>query len=788
MSENPYITGPPVTGNNFFGREDLLSTVRDTLTAIQRKAVVLYGQSRVGKTSILLELSHFLPADTFHIVYLDWKEQTARNRPQMQHQLAVTIAASLGMDPPRPGRFRDERYLPNEFLPTAGKALEERRLLLLFDSFDALDETIEGTEQSSLEVLLLCLGQLAAVDNPPAFVFAVGQRMDRLVAHFQMALGEPAYVRVPPFSRAEAERLITAPAAGTLEYTTQAADAIFDLSGGHPFFIQLICRQVFDRQQRAGRQQVTAGDVEAVVGEALEAGDAALAELWDSLSPAEQVILSLVAEEKGEGEGGRRLPDVFSAHRLQLQGVELLNAPNQLIAGEILTQDAPGEYHFVIELVRRWVAHKHPFSRERATVDRVNARAARDYERASKAHETGNLELAIELYGLALVANANHFGAQVGLARALYEQGAFQSAVAEYEKAFWMNEAAVRDELLAARVAWGKALEKEGDFEQAVEQFRTVLEMSPGEPRVQDHLSALYRQGKQYAASRKWEAAIRALEQVLAIDPQYKDAAERLDEVRQEMAARPLRQRLLIGGAVAGLLVLCVAGALAARGVWTLVNRPPTPTAAASVSYPTRPLAETATFESPVATPTNTAIPTPTQPPPTDTPTPEPTPVPTDTPPPTDTPLPTEAPPTDTPTPEPTDTPVALPPPPAPTDTPEPTPTPVFIFPAPIPTWPEDGQGFKGRDQFILLAWRLESRPLEGEERFEVTLSYTAGGEKQERRELVQRASWAVPPGYAGGADANGFQWNVRVVLVAADGTRQPLSPVSETRTFYWEE
>src|SRR5919202_5012847 len=59
---NPYIAGNPVTGPEmFFGREDVFAFVRQALTGKHRdNAIILYGQRRTGKTSVLYQLSRHL--------------------------------------------------------------------------------------------------------------------------------------------------------------------------------------------------------------------------------------------------------------------------------------------------------------------------------------------------------------------------------------------------------------------------------------------------------------------------------------------------------------------------------------------------------------------------------------------------------------------------------------------------------------------------------------------------------------------------------------------------------
>lgn len=56
---NPYIAGNPVTSAEmFFGRADVFAFVRQALVGKHRdNVIILYGQRRTGKTSVLYQMS-----------------------------------------------------------------------------------------------------------------------------------------------------------------------------------------------------------------------------------------------------------------------------------------------------------------------------------------------------------------------------------------------------------------------------------------------------------------------------------------------------------------------------------------------------------------------------------------------------------------------------------------------------------------------------------------------------------------------------------------------------------
>ena len=54
---NPYEFGLPIKAvDRFYGRQDLVKEIVNTFTRTQQNAIVLHGQRRIGKTSLLYRL------------------------------------------------------------------------------------------------------------------------------------------------------------------------------------------------------------------------------------------------------------------------------------------------------------------------------------------------------------------------------------------------------------------------------------------------------------------------------------------------------------------------------------------------------------------------------------------------------------------------------------------------------------------------------------------------------------------------------------------------------------
>ncbi len=106
MSYNPYIAGNPTTGPQFVGRDDILRQVERFLQNSHENALVLYGQRRIGKTSILLQLEQALEANQQYTpVYFDLQDRAGKPLPEVLYELAQRIAHKVNQPPPNREQF-----------------------------------------------------------------------------------------------------------------------------------------------------------------------------------------------------------------------------------------------------------------------------------------------------------------------------------------------------------------------------------------------------------------------------------------------------------------------------------------------------------------------------------------------------------------------------------------------------------------------------------------------------------------------------------------------------------
>ena len=131
---NPYIAGSPVTGTEmFYGRQDVFAFVQRNLIGRHRDTpVVLYGQRRTGKTSVLYQLHrHLEPTLTgaFHRPAWPQPQQYGKlpfgdgQRHQPRH-CGVTISSAWTFRTERsfsPIRHRVRSHVPGAVWPALGR-------------------------------------------------------------------------------------------------------------------------------------------------------------------------------------------------------------------------------------------------------------------------------------------------------------------------------------------------------------------------------------------------------------------------------------------------------------------------------------------------------------------------------------------------------------------------------------------------------------------------------------------------------------------------------------------
>jgi basic membrane protein A len=553
---NPYIAGSPVTdAKMFFGREDIFDWIQHSLAGqFADHILVIHGQRRVGKTSVLKQLPHRLPG-RYIPVFFDLQGRTRTTLDRFLWWLAREIVRVLKQDReliiplPEQGAFsNDLEYLESHFLPELRRLLPDHTLLLTFDEFDTLEEeeARETLGQPLTETLRRLMGREGL-----NFIFSIGssgRKLENMQASYTEFFKAALYKKVSFLGQQEAYNLITGPVEGVLEYRTEAVQAIYEITSGHPYFTQLVCHELFALCQRTAQRTVSAADVSGVLDEVVERGTVNLKFVWDEASELERWSLAGLAHAGGELDS-RALGDFLRKQRVRFSPPELEAALIHLREKDVLT----AQNAFVNQLLRRWLQRNRPLEQVREELTEVNPIANRYIEIGLEYLDSGLHEKAIQSFQEALEVDTDNLPALVHIGQAHLRQLAYAEAVSQFEQALSLDEedVAARAGLCQAHLALGDQAAGKGRLKEAQRSYQQILDINPEHTDARQRMADLSRQqAEKSLADGRDEEALSAFGQALGFTPEDQALEARYQEVREErkasiLAALPAKARSL---------------------------------------------------------------------------------------------------------------------------------------------------------------------------------------------------------------------------------------------------
>jgi len=262
---NPFVAGPPVLDPGLFiGRDELIDRV---LATVPNNSLLLLGERRIGKTSMLYQLRSRLP-DLDHPRFC-FVPVPIDLQGVAEDDFFATVAEAVGeavgdetMTAARAADGYDSRELMRDLrrlLPTVScPDGRQAKVVLLLDEIDELNGYSHRTNQRLRSLFMRGFAdQLVAV--------AAGVGIAREWDHE----GSPWYnffeeLEVGPLDADAARRLVTGPLGGVIAIDDEAVDRLLREAEGRPYILQKLALAVVQRLHEDGRSRITSEDVEAV--------------------------------------------------------------------------------------------------------------------------------------------------------------------------------------------------------------------------------------------------------------------------------------------------------------------------------------------------------------------------------------------------------------------------------------------------------------------------------------------------------------------------------------------
>ncbi|WP_423225525.1 two-component regulator propeller domain-containing protein [Candidatus Amarolinea aalborgensis] len=266
---NPYVSGEPVRRDDlFFGRNEQLKRI---LTILHRNSVMIHGERRIGKTSLLFHLANRLresndPDCVFIPVLVDLE---GTPEPEFFHRVMEAVFETLpAADRDKLGLVfqpsvssysardmrRDLRLIIGHLQEQTDKTI---RLILLLDEVDVMNDYDQLTQQQLRGIFMEQFAQ-----NLGAVVAGVriSKAWDRPESPWYNLFNE---IELAPFGRDDAVALLQEPVKGIYRWDQDALEFVIAHANGRPYRIQQYGLEAVNHMFEAKRTTIKLADVEA---------------------------------------------------------------------------------------------------------------------------------------------------------------------------------------------------------------------------------------------------------------------------------------------------------------------------------------------------------------------------------------------------------------------------------------------------------------------------------------------------------------------------------------------
>jgi hypothetical protein len=357
--DSPYIIGVPVTNRQqlFVGRISTSEKLEKLLLDRRSPPLLLYGQRRTGKTSLLNNLGRLLPTSIIPLfVDLQGSISSAKDHTGFLYNLAKAMINSaqrqrnLKLPPLSYETLATDPFTRfDEWLDNLETALAGNTALLALDEFEVLDRVLNEGRFNENDVL----GMLRnLIQHRPTFkVLLAGSHTLDEFQRWSSYLINAQVIHLGYLQEAEARQLIETPIENfALRYQPSASQRVLDITKGHPFLVQLLCAEIValkNDQDPSIRRLATLADVEAAIPAALEHGSMFFSDIERNQLETQSLQVLRYFAQQGEAA-------TISKSELEQRFSAGLEGAIELLLRREIIETKPSGYSIQLELIRRW--------------------------------------------------------------------------------------------------------------------------------------------------------------------------------------------------------------------------------------------------------------------------------------------------------------------------------------------------------------------------------------------------------------------------------------------------
>ena len=264
---DPYSLEAVDNENELIGREEIINLLVTKCNQVKIGSQYIFGQRRVGKTSIAQTLISKIKGkiDTIYIEAGDWSDLSSSERS------ADNLGKKICQKIIKNNKKFEKLTIPSfegsfsritDFLDDLLTIDPDYHLMILLDEFDRISEKLYSRGDVGKAFMLT----IRSISNRPNFGFILigGEKLEIIIAQWQ-ELNKFERIRIDYFDNSrdweDFKLLVRNPLNGKFEFTDEAVSEIYKQSAGNPYFTKLICSHIFNYMKSRKDNYITQYEV-----------------------------------------------------------------------------------------------------------------------------------------------------------------------------------------------------------------------------------------------------------------------------------------------------------------------------------------------------------------------------------------------------------------------------------------------------------------------------------------------------------------------------------------------
>lgn len=366
---NPYIIGDIIRETRmFYGRQNYIENIKETFEGkYQKNPIFLYGQRRIGKSSLLFQLKKILKNE-FIPIYINISQFFGKKSFYLDLMEVIKDELKSAVEIPEISEDPFD-FFKTMFYEKIKKQIGTKKLLLLIDEYQRIDELIsQGDYEEDVINFLNALVQ----DGEIKIIIAGHLNVDELENKKWIELMKNLiYKNISFLNRDDTIKLICEPVEGQIEFDEGAIEKIISLSACSPYLVQLICYTLVEHHNENHINLIKYEDVCNHLAEYLERGHNVFIDIFYSQPDKTQdrVLFQMyktMEKKRTTSVDKSDLSFNIISYDNSIKKNTIDKTLSNLEKKEIIqkSDDHPDFFEFTADLYRHWVKWNIPLDRE----------------------------------------------------------------------------------------------------------------------------------------------------------------------------------------------------------------------------------------------------------------------------------------------------------------------------------------------------------------------------------------------------------------------------------------